>query len=260
MNRFLLFILILSNGVVLAQSKKFMAAIDSAGEEYFDLPADFTKMRLDPFDLDKKGCSGLIIRGVNFRRNQRGRKPLEQDSLLNKFCEAGIETFYKGSFKSHRTWKKEQKGILRALHIKRSQHKLFWAKVFTVDLLDWPEGRAFYFLKNGNTKMRLYEGSQPPTTNPLVDGYVEPKPLEAITEKQLVYRLIEVFPNKGTSRDILCKKYSRIGVSVMVDDYSLNRQRRPRVYVVLMMAGKRTQKVKVERFVEKEFASDKYYE
>ena len=262
MNRFIALIsILLLSSTILGQAKRFKETLKNCPSKWYDTSLVATSNRLDVFRLDEDYLSSISIKGINAKRKQRLRSNFEQDTLLNQICVSGINSFFRSRFKRRSTWRKEQKTILRALEEYQSDCNIFSARAFMIDLLDWPLSSAFYYLKKSTkTELKLFQGKQPPSTNPVVDGYEEPIPIETVTEKQFVDRIIETIPRKGPNSDLLSRKYSRIGIAMKIDASTLNRERRPRVYVILVLAGKRLQGIRLKPFVTEELEKNYPYD
>ena len=254
--------ILFSASSVSGQARRFFDVLAKCPPVYYDTSATMSKEeRVKVFEFDEARYSGLILSAINKRRKQRSRPGFQQDTLLNRLCVSGLQSFLRSRFKRPTTWKKEQKTILAALDIYESKFRLFAARAFSIDLIDLQKNAAFYYLKKYTaSELQLYKGKQPNSTDPDVEGYEEPVPIEAATLLQLTERVLEMFPRTGNSGDLLSRKYCRIGIAIQVDRRTLYKQKRPTANLVLIIAGKKLQKVRLKDFVEEEYATEKTYE
>ncbi|MBD3638420.1 MAG: hypothetical protein HUJ25_13800 [Crocinitomicaceae bacterium] len=257
MNKWWLGILILMLGFSgQAQNRKFLIHLNKQDPFKYDEIAAGAE-RLDLINLNTQQVCGVVLNGVNSQLSKKLREPLVQDSLLNKICYSGVQTYSTSRYTKRKTWKKEEKNINYALKLNHSRHKMFAAYAFKVDLLDLPGRDKFYCDKrNFDSDLHLYAGHRPKIRNPEHEDYVEPVPLFAKTEQQMVETLLELLESNGCMRNIMSRKFTRIGMAVRMEERSLYRTKRPYMYVVMILSGKQNyhtkKKDKLERMVELE--------
>lgn len=232
-----------------AQSRRFLERVDNAKPCYY-AESTASAQRLDLLNFDAHQCSGFFISALNHQREFKSRTKLEQDSLLNRIATAGIESYNNKNYRSSITWQKDRGSIKFALQKYHSKNRIYVAHAFRLDLLDLDLSKSFYLDRRiGESELNLYLGKRPKENDPEDKDYVEPVPLNAITEQILAERLIKLMSSGEMEKDFLSKKYSRIGIAVKVDKKSLNAAKRPQLFVIVIYGGKLLQEIKVPQDV-----------
>lgn len=225
--------------------------------DYYDSLIEVSDTRLNPLKFDPYHGASLAISHINEKRRQRAREALVQDSLLNQICAAGLKSFSKFRFRNRSLMPKEKLQIQKIVNQYRMSERALSARVFTIDLLDWPKTARYYYLKRcKKSPMQLYKGKQPSTTNPDMEGYVEPIPILAVTERQFVERFLIRFIRSGSPSELTSRKFSKIGLAFRIDEKTIGRQKRPTVYAMVLVTGKKLQEVQVKSFIEEEYEKD----
>jgi len=248
--RYLLLFFIFASVATHAQNRRFLEKVDATEPVFYTESEPVSEQRLDLKNFDVSHNAGLFIGTINSERERRFRIILEQDSLLNQIALAGIDSYNKKRYIHSKTWRQESKSIKFALQYHHSKNKIYSAHAFTVDLLDLEFTQGYYCDKrNDESDLHLYKGKRPKITDPEDENYVEPIPLFAITEKQMGERILNILSKGTLGRDLLSKKYSRVGVAVKVDKHSLHANIRPELFVILIFGGKQLQDIKVPKDV-----------
>lgn len=235
-------ILISLLGNAFSQNRKFLIHLNKAYPFVVDERTGGAS-RLDVFDLDREDIAGCLIDATNNWLSSEEYPILEQDSSLNKICNSAALKMRSSRFKNKVYWQREQKNFDYALKLAKVPHRMFTTYGFILDLLDLEKRDKFFFDRRVKTSdLSLYEGERPTVMNENHKDYIEPVPLSPKTESQMCQEYIAIMlKNKGLKR-AKSGVYSQIGVSVRVDERSLNRKRRPIMYVVVMLSGKQSQR------------------
>lgn len=243
--RFFILFFVLSNLGVSAQNRRFINLADETEPVwYHQQSATETNLHLDRFDANH--ICGITIDGLNEFRTYKSRKPFGQDSLLNQIAAAGMSTFNRSSFTISRTWSKERKSIHFVLRNHQSEYRAYNAHAFVVDLLDLDMSKSFYYDSKPETSdIDLYAGKPSEVKDPTDEEYVEPKPLELISEISFIDRFIEEMSSGERYRDLMSRKYERVGISLKLNPFSMRSNRRPTLFVIVVFAGKVMQQVRV---------------
>lgn len=229
-----------------AQNKKFLEHIYSSPDYYYIYDQTATNQRIELLNANPDYLSGLFIQALKKERIRRFRPDLEQDSLLNRIARSSIETYNKTRFVYSKTWRQEKKSFRYALIHEESDHKLYSAHAFSIDMLDLKFAESFYYdPKPGTSSVNLYFGKKPEIRNTEDPDYVEPFPIQPVTEEIACQRLIQLLSKGNYKHDLLSKKFSRIGLAIKIDQSSVNRNERPRIFVILIFGGKQLQTIKV---------------
>jgi hypothetical protein len=243
--RFLYISVIFLPVLAVAQDRKFLERVDVTAPQFY-VETTAGGGRMDLVNFNAGAYAGLMIGTFNEHRRLRARPVLEQDSLLNRIALAAILSYNRNKYIYSGEWKKERSSIKYALHHQHASFKMYWAHAFALDVLDLDLRKPFYCdKKNPESDLSLYEGKKPAIIDPEAEGYVAPVPLAAVTDQEFCKRLLGFF--SGAIQDeLLDDAYSRIGVALKVDPRSIKvGAYRPRVFVIVVLGGKRLQEVRV---------------
>ncbi|UKN03336.1 hypothetical protein K6119_07385 [Paracrocinitomix mangrovi] len=256
----LVYISLLLSVVAFPQYRNFLVHLNqSEGIEYKLL--DGTNQRLDLFHLDREEISGFILSSFKDKLNKKLITDFEQDTLLNKICNSAVLNYSSSKFKKRHQWNKEQRIINYALKLQEVKYRRFYSYAFQVDLLDFSPGHKYYFdRKNEDNPLQLYEGEYPKVKDPEHDDYEEPLPIYAKTELQMVDEFFNRIERSRVMNELYSREFSRIGIAVKMDETSLLCKKRPKMSVVLIIAGKQNIGVKKKDRLERLVQMDKSYE
>lgn len=234
--------------LVQAQNKLFLNHVHESENVYYNDQLQPSANRIDVLNLNTDYLSGLFVSALKHERSRRFKPELVQDSLLNKIARSGIHTFARSKFTYGKLWAVEKQNIKYALQREESKYKLYAAHAFCLDMLDLKFASPFHYDGSvGKSNTNLYSGRKTrlsDTDNP--DG-MEEEPVESITEQQFAERLIDFFSKGMYRKDFLSKKFTRVGVALKIDKQSINRNERPRIFVIVIFGGKQLQTIKVPR-------------
>ncbi len=226
----------------------FLNHVHEAENYFYNDQLQPSVSRIDLLNLDADHLSGLFVSVLKTERSRRLKPELIQDSLLNRIARSGITTFARSKFTYGKIWAVEKQNIKYALQREESKYKLYSAHAFCIDMLDLKFASPFHYDDRiGKSNTNLYYGRKTKASDPENPEQLEDVPVESVTEQQFAERLID-FLSKGMYRkDFLSKKFSRVGVALKIDKQSLNRNARPRIFVILIFGGKQLQNIKVPR-------------
>lgn len=231
---------------VQAQNKLFLNHVHESENYFYNDQLHPSGSRIDLLNFNADHLSGLFVSIMQEERGRRFKPELIQDSLLNRIARSGILTFSRSKFTYGRLWAAEKQNIKYALQREESKFKLYSAHAFCLDMLDLKFASPFYHDEGvGKSNVNLYHGRKNKTGNQADQSDMDLEPVESVTEEQFAERLLD-FLSKGSYRkDFLSKKFTRVGVALKVDKHSLNRNARPRIFVILIFGGKQLQSIKI---------------
>ena len=241
------------------QNRKFLIHLNV--QDPFKYDETGTSGRLNVDELDEAAVCGMIIHGIN-ETLQRTHKPkITQDSLLNKICFSGVETFAYSRFSKRKNWRKEQKNLDYALKITKSENKMFISYAFRVDLLDlsWKD-KYYYDWRLKESDLDLYKGKKPKIHDPEDEDYKEPVPLRAKTYHQMLKETLQQMKYNGCMKNISSSYFTQLGLAVKIDERSLHRNKRPCMFVMIMLAGKQSYQMKKKDRLERYARQEELYE
>lgn len=243
--RFIFILTALISTLSFGQSKRFLDRIEQTKPCYYN-ESEASGQRVDLLNFEKDDCAGMFISTLNKQREWKSRIKLEQDSLLNRIAVACIESYNNKKYRSSITWRNDRVTIKYALQKYHSKNRIYAAHAFRLDLLDLDMSKSFYLDKRiGESELDLYLGNRQKENDPEHEDYVEPVPLNAVTENILAERFMKLLSSGEMEKDLLSKKYTRIGIAVKVDRRSLNAAKRPQLFVILIYGGKLLQGLKI---------------
>ncbi|OIQ25469.1 MAG: hypothetical protein BM555_06710 [Crocinitomix sp. MedPE-SWsnd] len=225
-----------------SQNRKFLVHLNKAYPFLVEETSGGSS-KIDVEDFDRKEISGYFISAANGWIESLELKRLEQDSSLNKICNSAVLKFSSSRFKNKVYWQREQKNFDYALKLAKVPHRRFVSFGIMVDLLDLEKNEKFFFDRRVKTSdLSLYEGVRPKIMNENHPDYVEPVPLEAKSEAQLCQAFLEQMKKSKAFNKLKKGNYSQIGISVRIEEKSLNRSKRPFLYAVVIFSGKQSPK------------------
>lgn len=234
--------------LVQAQNKLFLNHVHESESVFYNDQLQPSVDRIDVLNFNADYLSGLFVSALKQERSRRFKSELVQDSLLNRIAQSCISTFARSKFTYGKIWSAEKQNIKYALQREESKYKLYSAHAFCLDMLDLKFATPFHYDdKIGKSNTNLYYGRKAKsldTDNPEV---MEEEPVESITEMQFAERIIDFFSKGAYRKDFLSKKFTRVGVALKIDKHSINRNERPRIFVVVIFGGKQLQTIKVPR-------------
>jgi len=209
------------------------------GVVYEESEASDERIALDR--IDDSGIEGFLVEGINKRLKRKLRPNLEQDTILNKLCLAGINSYNANRFTDRDKFKKEREWLDVSLRESGSKNRMFLAYAFEVDLVDYsPLLRYHYSKKETGSPLDLYSGSK----SIKKDTSVTHMPIMMKTEKQLYSLVSSKLRSKGFDHYLFKKNFSAIGLALRLNKDSIGRKKRPQMLLMLMVAGKQNQKVR----------------
>lgn len=204
-----------------------------------------TQAELDVMNLDKQGYAGLLLEGINSVRTLKQRAVFEQDSAFNQMCNVGVKHFpqayFRNKTKRHKIIRYAEFGLR---HLK-GKHRMFRVFSFNYNLTTLSNLTPFYYARNDETSpLKLFWGRRPRVTDPNHEDYEEPKPVRPISEKEFVRGLCRAFEHSKGGKDLLSRNFTHIGIAIRVDEFTLNRKKIPRAFVMVIIGGKQIQKAR----------------
>ncbi len=170
---------------------------------------------------------------------------MASDSILNRIAFSAIKHTSKRAFSDRRKWKKETRSFEYALKLSGSDYKMLETFRFEVDLLDFISSSRFYYDRRIKTSdLDLYAGRPEKIRNSDHEDYVEPVPLKSKTEDAVMEQMFSQWVSNRGWKESTSRAYSRIGVACRLETRSLNRSKRPFMYVIVVLAGKQNMLLK----------------
>jgi hypothetical protein len=212
---------------------------------------------VDILDFDQQYYAGMIIHELNQKRKSHGRSGFKVDSTFNRICNTGVKHFSRGSFSNRKRQRWITKHSEFGIRYLRGNFRMYKSYSFYFNLTNLGNRTNFYYVAGDETtRLKLFVGKRPRTTSPTHQDYVEPTPVKPITELQFKTAIIQQLMRKDGSTEFYSKNYSHIGISMRLDEYSVNRRKIPRAYIMIIIGGKQTQKVREARPIPENNAVD----
>ena len=244
MKKIVIFILVGMSINSYAQNRRYYANLATT-KAFFIEEGIATENKLDVIHFDAHNYAGMVLNNLNATRAKRGRKDLVQDSTFNRMCKLGVNHFSKSFFTSRKHRNKVVRYTDFSLRKMKGEHRLFRAIVFTQNVVHLSDRNNFYLdRRDKTTDLQLFEGEKS-TAKPEDEDYIEPVPVKELTEKQFVWEVIKSIKRENGARELITRNYTHVGVSIRIDPTSINKKRVPRVFVMVLLGGKQTQKVKI---------------
>lgn len=233
------------------QNRKFLIDFNQS-ERFLHADAEASEHRVDIKNFDASQMSAMFLKKVDEELSKKLRPALTQDSILNQMAHSAIKFVARKTYKDRQKWRKEKRSFEYALKLSASKYRMLEAYRYQIDLLDYIAGGRFYFDRRIQTSsLNLYAGRPVKIKDPEHEDYVEPVPLEPKTEQAVVDLLLKKLESRGAWRDILSRKYYRIGVATKLEVKSMNRSKRPFIYVIILIAGKQNVLLKKKDYTER---------
>lgn len=236
------FFVILSLQVTFAQNKRYYDLLDRTERNELKVRAATAEL-VNIVDFDNQLYAGMILEQLNQARKKKGRSLFVEDTAFAQVCNVGVKHFASSYFKSKKMTDRVVHYTEFGLRHLQSHHRLFKAYCFYVNLTHLNRFTPFYYHSaDETTALKLFKGRRPNTLNPEHPDYETPTPVQPITELELVEGINELLRKKDGSAELFSKSYTHIGISVRLDQYSINRNKIPHAFVMVIIGGKQTQK------------------
>lgn len=233
-------------GFLSAQNQRFFDQLDRTERvTYEELQPEDKKLEVMNFDRQK--YEGLILHEVNLYRKKKRMTPLIQDSVFNQVCNTCVKHLPRSYMYNNGTpyWKVTRHTELGIRHLEGT-NRVFTAYTFYTNLTNLKGYSTFYYDRKGpDGKMNLYFGTK--GARKRNGDTKEVKPVSPITEKQWVRKITKTLYRMAKRYGIRSKKYSHIGISVLLDQYSVYRRRIPHAYVMIVVGGSQTQQIEEDK-------------
>ena len=243
----LVFILTFTVGLSFGQNKRYYDLLDRTEGEQME-PHRASAAELNIIGFDKQDYGGLIFGQLNESRKRRGRNGLIIDSVFQQVCNTGVKHFSSTFFKSHKHTDKVVRHTEFGIRHLKGENRLFKVVALNINLTTL-KGMSpfFYYAQDPNTSLKLYKGKRPKTLNPNHADYEEPVPVKPITEIMFTEDIEAAIKSSVGVSDFFSKTYTHIGIGVRLDEYSVNRRKIPHAFVLIILGGKQTQKVRINQ-------------
>lgn len=233
------------------QNKKFLIDYNQA-ERFFYQEQEAGGQEIRLTDFDGAALSAMVITKVNNELSRKLRPELVEDSILNKMAFSAIKYVPRKAYHDRHKWKKEKRSFDYALKLSGSKFRMLEAYRYQIDLLDYVPGGRFYFDRRiGTSELNLYAGRPNKIKDREHEDYEEPIPLSSKTEQKVVETIFEQFESRGAWKSMTSRKYSRIGLACRVETKSLNRSKRPQMYIIVFLLGKQNLQLKKKDYTER---------
>jgi len=204
-----------------------------------DAPYDF-------IDLGSEKLEQLFLSALKSNSKLKD-EALMKSATLSTLSQLATEVWKGAHYKKEKKWKKLSKYFKRAASRSVSGFNFMKEVSFRISLID-NYGKKFYYDKDGTiVQHNLYSGKKPIKNDDYNDeDYIEPKPLSYFSEKVLVEKFLKEVKRKGMKLDLKRGLYSFVGLSVVIDENTLYRNRIPTIRIVVIFGARRLKDVKVK--------------
>lgn len=241
MNRFLLIsISCLWLSLGFAQPQRYFDQLDRTER----LPASercASENEMEVIDFDRENYAELLFFEINRFRKRKRLKPFIQDSVFNQVCNTCVKHLPRSLLM--RNGAPERKTIryidLGIRHLE-GENRVFTAYSFYTNLTDLRRMTTYYYDRRGpDGEMNLYLGTRP-TGSDKKGKKAQLRPVEAITEKEWTRRIMKTLYRRAKSFGIRSRDYTHVGISVRLNEYTVERKAIPHAYVMIIVGGKQT--------------------
>lgn len=229
--------------LLFGQKQKFYDQIERTECDPIELFAAESS-ELEILDFDQQYYSGMIMHELNLKRGLRGKPGFVLDTTFSRICNTGVKHFSRSYFSSRKQHRRMIKYTEFGIRYLKGEHRLFKAYTFYFNLTNLNGHSRFYHAGGDETtRLKLFQGKRPRTMNPDNENYVKPIPVKPITEIEFSASIIQQLIRHDGAVEFYSKNYSHFGISMRVDEFSINRRKIPRAYIMIVIGGKQTQKV-----------------
>ena len=247
MIRFLFIVLLLNPFLGFNQNRRFFRIIDSTNAKFAE-EWGASGAKLDVLNFNEQNYEGAILDGLNAQRSLKNRQVFVQDSAYNRMCLTGIAAFSKGYYTSHKNETRVHRYTEIGIRRMQGNNRLFRVIMFKIRLADIGYNEYFYFdRRNFDSELQLYKGKKRLTRKPVIVDDEEAIPVDELSEQDFVNNFVKKIKKEMSAREFYSKCYTHIGLSLCVDPSSVGRRRIPKAYVMVILGGKQTQKIKEAR-------------
>ena len=247
MKLFVILYCLLISLVVSGQRQKYYDQIERTECDPVKLRAAENKA-VEILDFDQQYYSGMITKELNVKRSLRGRPGFTLDTTFNRIANTIVKQFSRSNFSKSKNKRKITKYTEFGIRYLHGTNRLFKSYVFYFNLTHLTERMNFYYAAGDeSTRLKLFVGKRPRSMSPTHENYEKPVPVKPISELEFRSLIIQRLLRHDGSVEFYSKNYSHIGVSMRIDEYSINRRKIPRAYIMIIIGGKQTQKVREPR-------------
>lgn len=198
------------------------------------------------YDFTSEGIEPLTSKVLSFLHKKANTKktPFQQSEVLTRMAASATKAWYGSQYTDRSKWKRLEKYIRRSKHTVTTNFNILTSLSFRINLMHVPRNDFYYDRKGPEGELNLYLGQRPKTEE---EKEAEPVPVPFLTEKAILKRIERELSRKGALRAIKKGIYSYVGISIVVDQKSLYKERMPTARVVIFLGAKRLQRLKIKK-------------
>ncbi len=241
-----LFISIGQSRVFKMEARELIEARDSVINIDELLPSE------DEFDFLSEDIERVSLICLSELKSISRNRPdeLKTSETLATLARLATKAWRGSQYADKKKWGRIAKHFRRAFE--RSTSKFNYTKQvsFRIKLVQ-NNKRSFYCDKKvGISETNLYKGNKPKhLTKAEKEELPDPVPLANMTEVELLEQFIAQVKRKRILSDLKKGRYAFVGVSIQVDENTMNRNRIPTARVVLVLGARRLRNIKMrERY------------
>jgi hypothetical protein len=211
-------------------------------------PIDEIKPTGEDYDFLAEGSEALeILFLAELKKHSRARPDeLQVSSTLSALSDLATQTWKGSHYSDAKKWGKLSKYFRRAAARSTSRFNLMKEMSFRISLVD-NHGRRFYHDRQGpEGELNLFFGKRPTKKAGEDEEVEDPVPLNFFSEQVMVESFLKQIRRKNVLSDLKKGNFAYVGLSVEIDERTLNRNRIPTARVVVVLGARRLKDVKIK--------------
>jgi hypothetical protein len=175
------------------------------------------------------------------RLSKKQQFKIQHSEILERLSIASTKAWKGSQYANKKKWSSLNKHFKRAKIKLTTNFNLFKSYSFTIPLIN-SKGKKFYFDRNApKGTPYLFFGKQKPRNEE--DG--DPEPLPFYTKEELMKLFMNNLYQNGSAKNIRKGNYRFVGVSIELNEQSVNKKLIPTARVVVFYGANRLQRVQL---------------
>ncbi|MDX2361043.1 MAG: hypothetical protein QNK23_09570 [Crocinitomicaceae bacterium] len=242
----LVLFLLLFGPVVFGQTSLFKAkAIEQLEALDVTYPIDESRPIDEEYDFLVEGMDDLENLFLSAVKKSSKNRPdeLEQSQTLSSLSSLATQYWRGSQYANTKKWTKLSILIKQAARRSTCHFSIIKSLSFRITLVN-NHGRRFYHDRKGpEGQLNLYMGNRPSVLENEED--IELEPVTFHHEDYLVAEFLRKIRKKSMLSELRRGVYAYVGISVQIDEKTLNRKKLPTARIVILLGARRLQKLKI---------------
>ncbi|MFT5780345.1 MAG: hypothetical protein ACI837_003307 [Crocinitomicaceae bacterium] len=226
----------------ITEARKLVQIVDVATDIEEIIPSS------EDYDFLAQGSESLEQLFIaELKRNSRSRPDeLMESATLAALSDLATRTWKGSHYSDSKKWNNLRKYFKRAANRSTSRFNLMKEMSFRISLVD-NHGRKFYHDRSGmEGELNLFFGKKPKSKPGEDEELEDPVPLNFFSEQVIVEDFMKQIRRKHVLTDLKKGNFAYVGLSIEIDERTLNRNRIPTARVVVVFGARRLKDVKVK--------------